>query len=118
LFAKSNLAKLASPILPNIISNTRSHDNGNNNSEEDAHARGTMLLVELVAVAGARVRDVDFHLVATLAGVNGDFAVAGGLVPFDSVRVGGAEEGVVCGCEAGDEGAGAVGLALEVEITV
>jgi hypothetical protein len=118
LFTKSNLAELARPILPNPISNTRSHDNRNNDREEDAHARGAVFLVEFVAVAGTGVRDADFHLVATLAGIDGDFAVAGWFVPFDTVGVIGAEEGVVGGCEAGDEGAGTVGLALVVEVTV
>lgn len=77
-----------------------------------------MFLVEFVAVAGTGVRDADFHFVAALAGVHGNLAVAGWFVPFDAVGVVGAEERVVGGCEAGDEGAGPVTLALVIEVTV
>jgi len=117
LFTKSDLAELGGPIFPNIVSNTRSDNDRNDDGEEDAHARWTVLLVELIAVAGAGVSNADFHLLAALAGVDGDLSVAGGFVPLDFFGIIGAEERMVCGCEALNECTRTVGLALVVKVT-
>jgi hypothetical protein len=55
LFTKSNLAELAGPVLPNPISNTRSHNDRDCNSKEYAPVRRSMLLIELIILSGARI---------------------------------------------------------------
>jgi hypothetical protein len=55
LFTKSYLTKLGSPIAPNIISNTSSDSNWNDDGKEDTNSRSAMFLFKLVFMAGTRV---------------------------------------------------------------
>lgn len=61
LFTKSNLAEFRSPVAPDPVSDTSSHSNGDNDSEEDANTRGAVLLVELLFMPWTRVGRADFE---------------------------------------------------------
>lgn len=97
LFTKSNLAKLAGPVLPYPVSNTGGHNNRNRDREEDAPSRRPMLLSELVAVSGARqgIGLVEFDAAFRFASGAAEAAIARWWGVLDSARVFLAEERVV-----------------------
>jgi hypothetical protein len=88
LFTQSNLAELGSPVAPNPVSDTSSNSNRDNNCEEDSNARCTVLLVELIVLACALLWDILVHFHASLAGCDGDTAVARWSIIFDNVLLG------------------------------
>ena len=87
MFTQSNLAELRSPVAPDPVSNTGSHNNRDRNSKENASGGRPVFLVELVVLAWAFVWGALVHFLAILTGRDGNTSVAGWVVPFDGIFV-------------------------------
>ena len=117
MFTKSNLAKLASPVLPNPIPNTRSHDDRNRDREKDAPPRWPILLVELVIFSGATQRLGLVELIASFTSCAEDSAVACGFIVLDPILIFLAEERVVWRWKVLDKIAMAILLTFIIPVT-
>jgi len=117
LFTKPDLAKLASPIFPDPVTDPCSNNNRDGDREEDAPCRRAVFLVELVTMSGACNRSGFVHFGASNTGCASDAAVARGRVVLDPVLVCLAIERVVWKWEAFDQFACAVLLTFVVPVT-
>lgn len=116
MFTKPDLAKLVGPVLPNPVSDTSAHQDGNSDGEEDTPCRWTVLLFELVAMSGASQGFIKIHLEASLASRQCEAAVASWSVILDLIGIKSARLSMIGRVEAGNEFTGPVDSALVVVV--